>query len=177
MAPAAYITVTVQSGDTLLGLAVANDVPMAAIQLQNDMGSSTIVQLGQSLVIPPKSAWEGASPFWTVHEVVEGETLSEIAQAYGLTVADLQGANGLADADLLGVGQALVLPLTDFATPVAGAAGGCAYRVPPLLRWPRRLTPHRLRLLRCGSGGRAYGDGGTPDCGGATTGRCGRLAA
>ena len=130
-APAAYITVTVASGDTLLGLAVAYDVPMAAIQLQNDMGSSTLVQLGQSLVIPPKSAWEGASLFWTVHEVVEGETLSEIAQAYGLTVADLQGTNGLADADLLGVGQALVLPLTDFVTPVAGALVAAPTAVPP----------------------------------------------
>ncbi len=60
--PAQFVTVTVQSGDTLLGLALAHGVPMAAIQLQNDLGNSTIVQLGQSLVIPPPSAWAGASP-------------------------------------------------------------------------------------------------------------------
>jgi uncharacterized protein YkwD len=96
-------------------------VPMAAIQLQNNLGSSTVVRLGQELTIPPTSAWEGASPFWIVHVVTAGETLSEIAQLYGLTVADLQGANGLADADLLGVGQALILPVQDFiaARPVA----------------------------------------------------------
>ncbi|MGC9347501.1 MAG: CAP domain-containing protein, partial [Anaerolineae bacterium] len=119
--PVSYTTVTIQEGDTLLGLAMDHGVPMAAIQLQNDLGSSTVVRLGQQIVIPPSSAWESASPFWIVHVVEEGETLSEIAQLYGLTLTELQGANGLADADLLGVGQALVLPVTDFvaARPVA----------------------------------------------------------
>ncbi len=127
--PATFLTVTVQTGDTLLGLALEHEVPMAAIQLQNDLGTTTMVRLGQELVIPPGSAWEGASPFWIVHVVSEGETLSEIGQAYGLTVGQLQGANGLADVDLLGVGQTLVLPLTEFTVaravdppaPVAGA--------------------------------------------------------
>lgn len=121
--PAQFVTITVQSGDTLLGLALAHGVPMAAIQLQNDLGNSTIVQLGQSVVIPPPSAWAGASPYWLVHEVSEGETLSEIAQGYGLGLDVIQGANGLADVDLLSIGQALVLPLTDLATarPMAAA--------------------------------------------------------
>lgn len=114
VAPATFLTVTVQPGDTLLGLALRHEVPMAAIQLQNELGSSAVVRFGQQLVIPPRSAWEGASFFWTVHRVSPGETLSGIAQAYGLTVAQLQGTNGLADADLLSIGEALVLPLTDF---------------------------------------------------------------
>ena len=114
VAPATFLTVAVQPGDTLLGLALEHGVPMAAIQLQNEMGTSTVVKLGQELVVPPRSAWEGASVYWTLHVVSEGDTLSEIAQAYGLTVAQIQGTNGLADVDLLGIGQALVLPLTDF---------------------------------------------------------------
>lgn len=119
----AVVTVSVAPGDTLLGLALDHGVPMAAIQLQNELGSSQTVRLGQDLIIPPASAWEGASPFWIVHAVSEGETLSEIAAAYGLALADLQGANGLADADLLAIGQTLVLPLTTFTEPrsVAGA--------------------------------------------------------
>jgi uncharacterized protein YkwD len=115
VAPAQYITVTVEAGDTLLGLALAHGVPMAAIQLQNDLGNSTVVRLGDGLVIPPASAWEGASPYWIVHEVSAGETLSEVAKAYGLTMDAVQGANGLEDVDLLSVGQALVLPLTNLA--------------------------------------------------------------
>lgn len=101
----------VQPGETLLGLAMAYDVPMAAIQLQNDLGEGTTVQAGQTLVIPPAVGWEGASPFWIVHEVGAGETLSEIAARYGVAVSMLQGVNGLTNADYLAVGQSLILPL------------------------------------------------------------------
>jgi uncharacterized protein YkwD/LysM repeat protein len=132
---AAPLTVTVGAGDTLLGFALAHGVPMAAIQLQNDLGSSTMIRLGQQLVIPPQAAWEGASPFWIVHVVSQGETLSGIAQTYGLSLTDLQGANGIADADVLGIGQSLVLPVRDFAeTRVAAPATAIpATAVPPVV--------------------------------------------
>jgi uncharacterized protein YkwD len=90
---------------------MAYGVPMAAIQLQNQMGGSTVVQAGQTLVIPPGAGWEGASRFWVVYVVAEGDTLIEIARTYDVEPAALQSVNGLADADLLGVGQELVLPL------------------------------------------------------------------
>jgi len=101
----------VQPGDTLLGIASAYDVPMAAIQLQNQMGASTVVQVGQTLEIPSRDAWEGASRFWAVHVVATGETLSGIAQAYRLSVQAIQQVNDLTDADLIVLGQELVLPL------------------------------------------------------------------
>lgn len=103
---------TVVPGDTLLGLALQYGLPMAVIQLQNDLGNSTLLKAGQELVIPPAVGWEGASPFWAVYEVQEGDVLSTIATDYGFDVATLQDVNGLADADLLSVGQALILPLT-----------------------------------------------------------------
>ena len=105
------VTHTVQKGDTLLGLARQYGVPMAAIQLQNSMGDSTVVQMGQVLSIPPRAGWESASAFWVVHVVREGETLVGIANSYGLKAAQLKAANDLADADLIRVGQDLVLPL------------------------------------------------------------------
>ncbi len=121
VAVAVPVTVTVGAGDTLLGFALDYGVPMAAIQLQNDLGNSTMVRLGQQLLIPPRAAWEGASPFWIVHVVSQGETLGGIARTYGLTLSDLQGANGLADADVLGIGQSLVLPVRDFVETRAAA--------------------------------------------------------
>ena len=107
----APITHTVQRGDTLLGLAMQYDLPMAAIQLHNGMGDSTIVQVGQVLSIPPQTGWEGASRYWVVHVVKAGETLAGIARTYGLDVETLQAVNGLADAGRIQVGQELVLPL------------------------------------------------------------------
>lgn len=106
-----FVQYTVEAGDTLLGLALKYGIPMAVIQLQNDLGSSTIVQVGRALEIPPAVGWEGASPFWVVYEVQAGDVLSAIAATYGFDTMTLEGVNGLADADLLSVGQALILPL------------------------------------------------------------------
>ncbi len=101
----------VQSGDTLLGLALQYGVPIAAIQLQNDLGESTIIYVGQTLTIPPSAGWETASPFWAVYAVREGETLVKIARRFGLEVTAILAANGLSDAGSLRAGQQLVLPL------------------------------------------------------------------
>jgi uncharacterized protein YkwD len=115
--PHQMLTHAVQDGDTLLGLARQYAVPMAAIQLANGMGDSTVVKLGQSLKIPDSVQWEGASPFWRLHTVSVGETLSEIARAYELDIADLLQVNDLDDADQVIVGQMLVLPLDGIADP------------------------------------------------------------
>ncbi|MGC9396876.1 MAG: LysM peptidoglycan-binding domain-containing protein [Anaerolineae bacterium] len=109
--PQVVIQHPVEPGDTLWGLAVQYGVPMAAIQLQNDLGASTVVKAGQVLEIPPPDAWEVASTYWVVYEVAGGDTLSGIAAQYGLTMAELVAANGLASADYLVVGQSLILPL------------------------------------------------------------------
>lgn len=103
---------TVAPGDTILGLALQYGVPIAVIQLQNDLGNSIMLRAGQVLEIPPVVGWEGASPFWAVYEVQSGDVLSTIAANFGFDVATLQNVNGLADADLLSIGQALILPLT-----------------------------------------------------------------
>jgi uncharacterized protein YkwD len=85
---------------------------MAAIQLENDMGASIVVQAGQTLTIPDEEGWEGASPFWIVHEVRPNETLTGIARSYDLEIEKLQAVNGLDDADRIGVGEELILPLS-----------------------------------------------------------------
>jgi uncharacterized protein YkwD len=103
---------TVQPGDTLLGLAKQYGVSMAAIQMANEMGASTVVKAGQTLIIPSEKAWDGASPFWIVHEVQPGETLIGIARAHDVEVDDLQTVNSLDDADQIVVGQQLILPLS-----------------------------------------------------------------
>ncbi len=113
------VTHTVEPGDTLLGLARAYDVPMAAIQLQNHMGDSTIIQVGQTLSVPPGEEWDGSSHFWVVHQVSAGETLIAIARTYGVEPDALQAVNGLGDVNRLAVDQNLVLPLTGPAPPRA----------------------------------------------------------
>jgi LysM repeat protein len=58
--------------------------------------------------IAPGAALVGAAP--GIHTVRQGETLSEIAEGYGVQVAALAGANALADPDLIVTGSVLTLP-------------------------------------------------------------------
>lgn len=109
--PAVETEHTVQPGETLSVLAATYGVPMAAIQLQNGLGASTVVRAGQVLAIPSASDWEGASTYWSVYEIAPGDTLSEIAGTYNLDVASLRAVNNLASDDVIVVGQPLVLPL------------------------------------------------------------------
>jgi uncharacterized protein YkwD len=95
---------------------------MAAIQQHNQMGNSIDLFAGDVLTIPPSVGWEGASPFWVMTVVEQGDTLIEIARLYDLSVETLQGINGLTDADRLWVGQELILPLE---------APAAAYAPPP----------------------------------------------
>jgi len=102
---------TVQPGDTLYGLALTYGVPIAAIQLANGLGDSTILHAGNVLTIPSPADWEGASLFWVVYLVQPGDTLSSIAARYSLQLAELLSANQMSSGDILRAGQPLVLPL------------------------------------------------------------------
>ena len=101
----------VQRGDTLLGLAMEWGVPMVAIQLANDMGDSLVVKVGLPLSIPSPEGWEDASPFWVLHVVQAGETLSHISRRYGVSMERLQEVNNLSNTDAIRAGQELILPL------------------------------------------------------------------
>ncbi len=48
-----------------------------------------------------------------IHVVQAGDTLSKIAQKYGVSVEALVSANGLGSADLIGVGVRLIIPAKD----------------------------------------------------------------
>ncbi len=108
---AQYAEYTVTAGDTLINLALHYDVPMAAIQLASDLGDTTGLRVGQVLNIPQAADWIGASPYWAVYVVQAGETVSEIAAAYGLSVMHVVEANVFAEADMIKVGQKIILPL------------------------------------------------------------------
>ena len=99
------------AGDTLINLALDYDVPIAALQLANDLGSDTILHVGQVLTIPHAAGWEDAAPYWVVYIVRAGETVSEIAAAYGLALARVIEANAYMEADKISVGQSIILPL------------------------------------------------------------------
>ena len=116
-----YDQYTVEAGDALINLALEYDVPIAAFQLANDLGDEIHLKVGQILNIPRYEEWEDALPYWTVYVVKQGETISEIAKVYGLSLAEVVRVNRFAEADLITVGQPIILPLEGPAKVAAAA--------------------------------------------------------
>jgi LysM repeat protein len=128
-------TYEVQAGDTLSEIAERFSVPLDDLARWNDLADASRIRTGMVLVLngedepeeesaplppeapvaavearpvpvePPEAAAAG-----DVHVVRAGETLSEIAAALGLRVADLTLANPGIDADELRPGQTLNVP-------------------------------------------------------------------
>jgi uncharacterized protein YkwD len=114
-------TYTVQPGDTLLGIAFEYGVPLAALQLANNLGDSFLIRAGQEMAIPAPRDWVQASRFWIVYLVSAGETLGAVANRYGLSLSDLEAANPGLNVDRISIGQAVVLPLDGPAELIAAA--------------------------------------------------------
>lgn len=78
----------VQTGDTLLGIALRAGVSVSAIRAVNPaLRASSTVQLGRVIQIPDRSAPA------TTHTVTAGQNLTVIARKYGLTLTQLVRAN------------------------------------------------------------------------------------
>ncbi|HET8780197.1 MAG TPA: LysM peptidoglycan-binding domain-containing protein, partial [Agromyces sp.] len=112
--PSEYVVV---DGDTVSGVAERFGLATAEVLAFNGLGWSSLIFPGQRLALPGGVAADAAppapapAPEITKHVVVEGDTVSGIAAAYGLDVASVLSANGLAASSLIFPGEAIVLPL------------------------------------------------------------------
>lgn len=76
-------------------------------------------------------------PAITTHTVVAGDTLWELANAAGLTVAEIAAANDLSEDATLQLGQVLRVPARGTAPAMArAAAAGSPGPSAPVRRWP-----------------------------------------
>jgi formylglycine-generating enzyme required for sulfatase activity len=114
----------VQAGDTLSEIAKEFGVTVEALQEANAISDPTSLQIDQELVIPQRQVAATATSTsvsppsaQVVHVVQEGDTLSEIAKQYGVTVEALQEVNAISDPKRLQIGQELVIPQGGTITP------------------------------------------------------------
>ncbi|MGB7564825.1 MAG: LysM peptidoglycan-binding domain-containing protein [Prochlorococcaceae cyanobacterium] len=112
-------TYTVQRGDTLTVLAERYGVSVDRLIQLNGLKSADDLQAGSQLVVPgaaktataaarskPVAVTKGAK----VHEVLPGETLSHIAEAYGVSIDRLIALNNLKEPNAIPAGSRLKLP-------------------------------------------------------------------
>jgi membrane-bound lytic murein transglycosylase D len=122
----------VRSGQSLTQIAAMYGTSVSELREENGLRSSSILRAGALLKVPyggpsataaerrplvaapaRKSTPTEADGTYVVHQVSRGQTLSQIAQKYGTTVASLRDANGLAtDGTDLRVGERIKVPRT-----------------------------------------------------------------
>lgn len=131
---------SVQPGDTLSAIASQYGVSVEILVQLNQIANPDLIIVGQQLAIPgaaqppaeiPYSppATEPTSPGTgggtPSYAVQSGDTLSGIADSFGVSVADLVSANGISNPDLIVTGQVLVIPGTSpsqVSSPPSGSA-------------------------------------------------------
>jgi N-acetylmuramoyl-L-alanine amidase len=94
---------TVRRGDTLSEIAEQFSLSVTELKSINGLQGNTI-QIGQVLELPGSD-----SSLTSEHKIQRGETLSEIAQFYRVSLADLRAANNLRGDRIL-IGQTLIIP-------------------------------------------------------------------
>ncbi|MFM7085715.1 MAG: LysM peptidoglycan-binding domain-containing protein [Cyanobium sp.] len=145
--PAAAAEVVVQDGETLSQIAERHRVSLPRLLEINGIRDPDLVQAGTRLTLPPAvpSGRPAATPRSAASLTVkEGETLSQIAERHGLSVAALMQLNGLSNADQLQVGQVLRLRATTAAPTTAARSGGAATST-AAAGYPRGARDHVVR--------------------------------
>lgn len=99
-----FVRYKVRRGDTLGRIAGNYSVPVAAVQRMNGIRDARKMKVGQTLLIPVRSAELGARTI--THIVARGESLSLIARKYEATAQGIRDLNQL-ETDTLTVGQRL----------------------------------------------------------------------
>ncbi len=100
----------VQPGESLLEIAQRYDVDPAEIIAANNIPDPDHLVAGQELVIPGYQPPESQASGPATHVVQPGETLSQIAQRYGVAMSEIMAANNITNPNLIKPGQELVIP-------------------------------------------------------------------
>lgn len=100
----------VRKGDTLIELGKKFGVSVSNIRRENNLRSS-LIRVGQRLIIPSPSG--SAESVEIAHEYIvkKGDTLTEIAERFGVSVGGLKSANTLKGSNII-IGTTLIIPVS-----------------------------------------------------------------
>ncbi len=100
----------VEGGETLSSIGEKFKVSIDALKYVNSLTDSSILKVGQEVVIPPASG--------LVHEVEKGDSLASIAKKYDVPSQAIADFNYILDTSTLAVGTELVIPGAKVPEPV-----------------------------------------------------------
>jgi len=157
-------TYTVKSGDSLWSIANKNKLSHQELAAANNLKSTAALQPGQKLIIPGMSIGRSSAPLTAAesanvkpaaaaapkssgsgmkHTVKSGESLSMIAQKYGVRQRDIAIANNITDPLKLAAGKEIIIPGWDGATGkgAAKSSGSAPATKAPVESKPLFATP------------------------------------
>lgn len=180
----------VARGDTLGGIAVQYDVASEAIAEANDISLSSVLSLGQELIIPASEEGDAPvvkadgtptpmvtavpsrtpeatpTPVPKVHVVAQGDSLGGIAVQYDLEAERIAAANGISVDSVLSLGQELAIPdTTAEPTPTLSPTPTTTMEPSPtpfVLKYVTRRYPYNAPSLLYPGNGHTVTDGDTP---------------
>ncbi|GAB4447955.1 MAG: hypothetical protein Kow00120_18090 [Anaerolineae bacterium] len=121
----------VQPGERLYSIGRLYNISPAAIAAANGLANWNLIYPGQHLVIPSSAPPYPGGPYYppggSVYIVRYGDTLSRIAQMFGVSTAALAAANGIYNWNYIYVGQRLVIPGGYYPYPGPYPSPGCRY--------------------------------------------------
>lgn len=100
----------VAAGETLSEIAKAYGVTLADLMAENGITDPDSIIIGQELQLPAAVQPQPTAAQLSIHVVQAGETLSEIAKQYGVSLTRLMLVNGIQNADAVYAGQELTIP-------------------------------------------------------------------
>lgn len=123
----------VTAGETLSTIAESYGITVEELMAENGITDPNAINIGQLLRLPGHAERQPTPAPLPTHVVEAGETLSEVAEAYNVSLTRLMLVNGLRDANAVFVGQELRIPLA--------VAEDTATAAPPSPSATMRLTP------------------------------------
>lgn len=105
------IDYTVESGDTLGGIAQKFGLNLSTVLWTNNLTYRSTIRPGDTLKILPIDG--------LLHTVKDGDTLNKIANRYNADVEETQRVNKLASRDDINIGEVLIIPNGEKPAPVA----------------------------------------------------------
>jgi LysM repeat protein len=129
-AAAVPATYTIVRGDTVSAIAARYGLSTAAVLAANGLGPRSLIFPGQVLKLSGAGTPSASSA--GRYTIVSGDTISGIAQRYGLTTAGLLAANNLSRTSIIYPGQTITLSGSSIAiTPVSNVTPSDPPSTPP----------------------------------------------
>lgn len=102
--------IRVSRGETLSGIAIKYNTSYQYLARINSIANPNLIYVGQELRVPMLSDYKIHDTSHRLYIVRRGNTLTQIAREYGVTIENIVELNGIANPNLIYIGETLRIP-------------------------------------------------------------------